>query len=787
MEARTDPMMPLVLAVLLVHLRKMAIGILACLALAAGGCREATPPDDTSRIDLLVRKPDAIIEEPGLLVPDAESEWGRFGLTGWYKAALEDPAKGIPLHVPTNQPVAVLNLPAIGPQERTLELLAWLQEPAEGSPRDVALRLNGVTLPFEPRALPEEPSTISVSTPAEAWLPGENLLEIEAPQWTQDVEGSPVRRWSTVCVARVEYGTPRHVETSDSRPRTITLPPSTGLRYFVETSPRARLEVRGRADGPGTLRVQLGTMDPDTGAMVREEPTSFTARDRAVTAFASVASELSGVLQVELVWESEAGNALVIEKLEVQEPRATTRPPIVLISIDTFAARHLAMYGYDRETTPVLERFAEEAVVFDRCVANAPWTLPSYLSTLTGLYPSAHLTKVRATPGITLSNYDYWQVADNRWTLAEMLRARGYQTGGFVDTQWLLDKFRIAQGFDVYDTHAAVLPFENPAYGIVFVVNRLVEWVDGLDRQAPFFAFVHALDAHGPFWPELPFKYRFQEDLPVPERFALSGDATSQTARAIPMWMGATLIGPLPSGPLVCPDHPEPQPLPLPAIPPRQSVDRIIARYDECLYKCDRYIGAILDLLRARGLYDEAVIVITGDHGESFDHDFYGHGRLWEDILHVPLLIKMPGSEFAGRRIAQSVELVDLYPTLLEIASVDRPRRYLHGRSLLPLMRMESVASVPTFSEGGHLDQYTIEHDGWKLVRSWPGGAGTGIPTLLTHRFVPEAWLRDNFPELVDAPLTEEWWKSRVGQPEFEAKLVELRELIAGPTTSSIT
>ncbi len=748
---------------------------LALLACGGGSPTPPTPPASGGDIDLLARGPDAVFDEPGVLVPHPETEWGRLGLTGWYKAALEDPAKGIPLHVPTNQPIAILNLPATGPGARTITMELWCPDAPEDSPRTAVVRLNELPLVAEGVKLSAEPGTITIDTPAEAWHLGENLLKIEAPRREKG--------WCTVCVSRVEYGIPRHVEVSEGSPRTITLPPSTGLRYFVEAAPRSRLSLRGRASGPGTLRVELGSMDPETGVLEREDPVSFAASDGAVNAFASVSSSLEGVLHVELAWEAEGASELVIEELVVAEPKAVPRPPIVFISIDTFAARHMAMYGYDRETTPILERFAEEAVVFDRCVANAPWTMPSYLSALTGLYPSSHLTDVKSMPGRSLNNYDFWQVAENRWTMAEMLRGRGYQTGGFVDTEWLLDKFRIAQGFDTYDTLAATLPFDNPAYGIVFVANRFAEWLDARDREAPFFAFLHALDAHGPFWPELPFKYHYQGDLPKQEREVLSGEAEHMTSGAIPEWMGSTLLGPIPGWRFVCPDHDEPRPVPPPAVKPVQSVDRIIARYDECLLKCDWYIGVIFDMLRARGLYDEAMIVITGDHGESFDHDFYGHGRLWEDIIHVPLLIKMPGGAFGGSRVSPSVELVDLYPTMLEVAGVETARGYLHGRSLIPLMRGDSVPSRPTFSEGGHLDQCTLGLDGWKLVRSWPGGATTGIPTLLTHRFVPEDWLRESFPELVDGPLTDAWLSEQKQRPGFEAKIAELRALIPGPYT----
>ncbi|MEW6074008.1 MAG: sulfatase [Planctomycetota bacterium] len=744
--------------------------LLAGLLLAAGCGGAEAPAVPPVVLNLLARRPDAVIEEPGLLRPDGEREWGPYGLSGWTKDALAHPDPAVGLYVPANQPIAVLDLPAVGPAARTIEIEAWCSDPPGGAPATVQIRLNGLALGGE-IVLGTSPARISLPTPAPAWHAGENLLEIEASTVPAGArpDGTPVAKWHTVCVSRVEYGPPLAVTLPAAAARVLRLPAATGVRYFVETAPGARVRVHGRASGPGTLHVQLGAMDPATGNVSEEgfPALDLAPREGVLAATFPTPARVPGVLQLEMVWSSPAGDELALDALAVEEDGGRPRPPIVFISIDTFAARHLAMHGYRRETTPNLERLRAEAVVFDHCVANAPWTLPSYLSVLTGLYPRAHATDVQSAEGLALNDIDYWQVADNRWTLAEMLRARGYRTAGFVDTLWLSEKFQVAQGFDLYDIDAASLPFQEPTYGIAFIAARLGPWLDGIDPAAPFFLFVHSLDAHGPYWPEFPFKGRFQGDRPAAPRTARAG-GDYQTAGAIPDWMASTLTGP-------------PSPA-APAIPREQSVDDIEARYDESLLKVDHYIGVILAMLAARGLYEDALVVITGDHGESFAHDFYGHGRLWEDIVHVPLLIKMPRGEHGGRRVTPSVELVDLYPTLVELAGVPAPREHLHGRSLLPLIRGEEAAPRPTFSEGGHHEGYMVELDGWKLVRTWPGRE-SGEPTLLSHHRVPREWLEANFPELVDAPLTHAWWKERRQASDYAPKVAELRKRIEGPYT----
>jgi arylsulfatase A-like enzyme len=209
-------------------------------------------------------------------------------------------------------------------------------------------------------------------------------------------------------------------------------------------------------------------------------------------------------------------------------------------------------------------------------------------------------------------------------------------------------------------------------------------------------------------------------------------------------------------------------------------VDPIVAMYDEAILKVDDHLGRLFEDLRRRGLYDEAVVVVTGDHGESFEHDFYGHGCLWEDIVHVPLIVKLPGREAAGTRVAESVQLVDVYATLLDLVGHE-PYAWLHGRSLLPLARGESRARAATFSEGGHVKQFMVEDGGWKLVELWPG-QDTGDVSVLTHPRVDDAWLSTHFPALVGEALTPALFaRLRSEDPGYADKLADLRARLQGP------
>ena len=466
---------------------------------------------------------------------------------------------------------------------------------------------------------------------------------------------------------------------------------------------------------------------------------------------------------VEIVWRAEGEADLTLERLEVVEERGDAPPPIIFISIDTFAARNLGVYGYRRKNTPSLRKLAEEGVIFEHCISNAPWTMPSYLSLLTGLYPRSHVADLDFATDVRLDNWDWWQIADNRWTIAEAMRARGYETGGLADTHWLSPKFRVDQGFDRYDLSAAFMPISDARGGIVYQLEHLITpWLGFRNKSRPPFLFLHSLDAHGPYLPEAPFHDRFEGTLPEDLRNTLAG-SSYQTYGAIPVWMARTTVTDAEA-----------------EIPRELPLEPIIQRYDEAIMKVDEYLGRLFQLLDENGLYDDAVIVVTGDHGESFQHEFYSHGGLWEDVIHVPLILKLPQAKFGGKHIKTSVQLVDVYPTLFELAGAGTPPSYLHGRSLLPILRGDDPRELPVFCEGGHVEQYTLIDQGWKLVEVFPGSESGDTP-LITHPRVPPEWLAKNFPELVGEPLTDELRESLRAQKGYAEKIAELRKLIAGP------
>lgn len=286
---------------------------------------------------------------------------------------------------------------------------------------------------------------------------------------------------------------------------------------------------------------------------------------------------------------------------------------VVLITIDTLRFDRLGLYGYTkRPTSPVLDAWARETVVFDRATAPAPWTVPSLGALLTGRYPAevgAYTNGDGIHPDFT--------------TLAELFHAQGYATASF-NTHALLIAARggFRQGFDsVYPSRVKPIVKGEHKQPYALTEPLLMDWLQRHARD-PFFIWVHDMDPHLPPTPGNPYL----ED---------------------PKW----------------------------------------SRYDAEVRWMDEAVGRILERLRALGLGDELLVVFTADHGEAFGdlHGLSGHQDvMYDEVLRVPLLVQYPGMG-TPRRIAEPVELLDVYATIAQLAGLPLPDG-TRGESLVPLL-----------------------------------------------------------------------------------------------------
>ncbi len=351
-------------------------------------------------------------------------------------------------------------------------------------------------------------------------------------------------------------------------------------------------------------------------------------------------------------------------------------PNIVVMVIDTLSADHLSCYGYSRPTSPHIDRLASSGTLFEQASSVASHTRPATASLLTGLYPAVH-----SAVGHQGS------ISPDVRTLAEHLSEAGYLTVGFHRNGNISDKFGFGRGFERYEGVEKgfwrELRRETPK-GEPLRIGQADDSL--LTRQAldflrnappaPFFLYLHLADPHDPYTPprDSPL-FPAQPLTPTAELFYQQPVRSATRERPVLDQLKLGL-------------------LPLDEATRRQTVDL----YDAEIAAADLQIGRILAGLAERGLSENTIVLLTADHGEEFwDHGDLGHGQShYQELLHVPFIASGPG--IAPQRVSRPVSLIDLMPTVLELAGL--VAESLPGRSLLPaLSGKRQLESVPVYSE----------------------------------------------------------------------------------------
>jgi len=308
------------------------------------------------------------------------------------------------------------------------------------------------------------------------------------------------------------------------------------------------------------------------------------------------------------------------------------KPNIILITLDTTRADRLGCYGYRRQTSPNIDKLAEESVLYTRAIAPSSWTLPSHASLFTGKFTSSHGARYDPEGPLLLtdaiSGPESWDayrargLAQNEVTLAEVLKETGYTTAAVVGGPWMKRIFGLNKGFDYYnDSQISTVNGRLASQ----VTTSALNWLERR-REKKFFLFLNYFDPHGPYSP--------------PEGFAL---------RFLPK--GTNFTGREP------------------------TLEETNALYDAEILYMDHYIGRFLQKLKVENLYNDTLIIVTSDHGELFgEHGKFGHGHyLYQEELHVPLFIKYPAGEVSPKRTDLRAQLTDILPMIYERVGITIP------------------------------------------------------------------------------------------------------------------
>ncbi len=431
----------------------------------------------------------------------------------------------------------------------------------------------------------------------------------------------------------------------------------------------------------------------------------------------------AGLSRMRLSWTG--AEALDLRSLQLEVARSTPAPDVLFISIDTLSAEHLSLYGYERRTSPALDAFAEGAIVFEQAQANAPWTLPSYLSQFTGLYPEG-MRRRSIVPEVPESGLPYALHADGT-TMAELFGANGYRTGAWVDNPWFSSGGGLLQGFEHHDDSDLRRPGLPSDSGLRTMQPAIVDWLSTNDPR-PFFAFVNCLDVHTPYAVDAFDEPPFEGPTPRTPPGSIAISPFRETLRAL-------FQAELPKGHGLSPGD---------RVNPIPFTDR----YDEGVLLMDGGLGAFLDDLQARGLLENTIVVISSDHGEAVgEHGWYfGHAQLYQETIHVPLVLRLPGPDRIAMRIERPVELVDLLPTLVELCDLAGTPRDLDGQSLVGLFDPSGAPTPerPLFTSAWHFDGTSVRSGSLKLISEDRGASG---PSTLASTEEGLALIAERLPE----------------------------------------
>jgi len=361
------------------------------------------------------------------------------------------------------------------------------------------------------------------------------------------------------------------------------------------------------------------------------------------------------------------------------EPAAwPQRPNLILVSLDTLRPDHLGAYGYERPTSPSLDRFAASSVRFTRAYTHEAWTLTAHMTMLTSLQPSAHGVEQERT------------LSPRATTLAEALDAVGYDTFAVVDDcGWLHPQYGFARGFDVYRVLGA---------GAEAKVDQVLELVDGAGDR-PFLLFAHFYDVHSDF-----------ERLPY--------DSAPEDRAAFAGWYEGEFSGC--AGDAPCASRYLQELNQAGERLAEEDVRYLRSLYDAGIRTLDRALGRLFDALEADGHLARSAVIVTSDHGE----EFYEHGRAlhtqeFDETARIPFLLRTP--ETGGAVSDRLVVLADVMPTLLDLAGVDLGApglQHLQGRSLADYGRGgEPAWTRERVSADRKGRVHAVRTSGWTWVR----------------------------------------------------------------------
>lgn len=471
-----------------------------------------------------------------------------------------------------------------------------------------------------------------------------------------------------------------------------------------------------------------------------------------------------GTLRFSCAGERDELTTLLLSNPTLAVPADPERPNVIILVIDSLRADGLGLYGNERNPSPNIDALANESVVFDRAHSTAPWTLPSTATLFTGMLPDHH--------GVGMIRKRSTTFRENTQLVPEHFKDAGYATAAVTDNRLIAADRGFSPGIDHFDERSLRGGLNH---GGGRVTRLALQWLERHSDEN-FFLYLHYFDPHWPYQAPAPYTEKYispQMHEQMTNDLIREGNLTKIRRSQGRIDRAFNMTDPK----------------------SRLSVEYLRALYDAETSYSDSEIGKVLDYLRTTDAWDNTLVLITADHGEEFgDHGWLGHGHtMYEELLHIPLLIRFPDGTGAGERIDAPVSNQDFAATVL-------------GASGLPMLSNEGFSSFdlhdalrsgrlesrgPLFASGPGIDEnkgLPGKHGPAQMMLQWPQKLIYSLDTQLLelydlridpHELAPDT--PESEPELIDEMLIRldnalrrpEGWEEGVTKmsPQLEAEL----------------
>lgn len=595
-----------------------------------------------------------------------------------------------------------------------------------------------------------------VAAPVEAVLPGENALKF-VYQTTDKMVGGHPASFAVDYVRIIKEGEdvpegmpfdPPHIDglaqpfkVGEEEKRGLILPlPSTMSHYFyVPKTASLCLSIAAATSGAAkkapdvSLKVRATPVDGGDAIEMLSKSYSGGSWHHEMLDLSKMEGKL---VKLDIVSSGDTTGRVVLGEasIRITPPKVLTfgkAKNVIVLLIDTLRADKLTAYQKTYVRTPAFEKFVKESTLFERCQAPSNWTKPSCATVLTGLHPDSHKARGHSS-----------RIASSIKLASEHFRPLGFTTGAFVANGYLASEFGFNRGWHKYVNYIR----ENKNTDAENVYKEALGFI-AENKDKPFFTYIQTIDPHVPYDPP-------EEDLKIYDARPYEGPVVNRNT--------GNLLEEIKRKKVTLNDR---------------DKKRLEALYDGEITYHDRYFGHFLDGLKKLGVLDNTLIVVCSDHGEEFfEHDSVGHGHtLFQELLHVPLVIRSPGVVPAGIRSIAEVGLADILPTILHSVGADIPNQ-MEGRDLLPICNGDTQdpmeASFSSFySEADERNlSWCVKKGDFKLRMKGP--ANTYLNNLVTdpHELgdddakFPLALraLRISLGQFIGAPNKANWMRNEI-------------------------